>query len=353
MVNGQYFIKAYITKKWGGANPLDALLINRYFIKAIKTFGDALRLEAADVNADKKTNPLDALLINRRYIGAIKSFKAGNWLYVKDTVKVAGSNVNYNFNAVCVGDVNGSYPTSQLRLANYQLSNYGTINVKPGEIIDLPVYTTEDIELGAIGLKFMVETYHDTSLQKFKVVNVSSDIDGLIYNLNDQLSTNNEQLISIAWSAQETGGLKLKAGQTVVTLKIQLPVSNYQLSIINYQLVLDPESILADGDGNELPLNLLSIPRIISNLESQFSFSCFPNPFTGKTVISYQLPIAGKIVINVYDILGNLIRNLVNENEIQGSHTVEFQASDLPAGVYFYRIETENESGVGRMVVMK
>ena len=63
-----YIITANTSKAWGGGNPLDALLVNRYFIKAITAFGDALKKSAADVNSDDKINPIDALLINRRFI---------------------------------------------------------------------------------------------------------------------------------------------------------------------------------------------------------------------------------------------------------------------------------------------
>ena len=71
---GNYILSANTTKAWGGGNPLDALKINRYFIGSIKTFGDALKNTAADVNDDGEINPLDALLVNRRFIGIVKTF---------------------------------------------------------------------------------------------------------------------------------------------------------------------------------------------------------------------------------------------------------------------------------------
>ena len=108
VIQGTYYILPDITKAWGGGNPVDALMVNRYYIKAYN-FQDDLLKQAADVNADGKINPVDALLINRRYIKAINSFVAGNWIYGIDSINVVDSNRVYNFKAVCVGDVNGSY----------------------------------------------------------------------------------------------------------------------------------------------------------------------------------------------------------------------------------------------------
>ena len=344
--NGSYFIVPVIAKAWGGANPTDALLINRSYIKAY-SFVNNLYKRAADVNADGKINPLDALLINRRYIGAVKSFNAGNWLYDNDTVKVSGTNVVYNFNAECYGDVNGSFIPNAGRLADISINNNGFIYANPGETVYLPVRVSENVELGAFGLKLLI------SNQEFRITEVISDFEGMIYNLNDQLSTNNEQQISIAWSS-DNYPISIKAGQTLLTLKVYILSDLEQLSTVNYQLTLDPESILSDGDANDLNLNILNIPKIEFNeINEGFSYSCYPNPFTGNTIISYQLPVNSNINITVYDVLGNKIRTLVNDKEVQGLHKVEFDAADLPAGVYIYRLETYNHTAVGRMVLMK
>ena len=103
-----YILTATTTKIWGGGNPLDALLVNRYYIKVLTTFGDDIKQSAADVNADGKINPEDALLINRRFIGVVKVFKAGDWKFQTDTVNI-NSDTQVDIKGICVGDVNGDY----------------------------------------------------------------------------------------------------------------------------------------------------------------------------------------------------------------------------------------------------
>jgi len=62
----------------------------------------------------------------------------------------------------------------------------------------------------------------------------------------------------------------------------------------------------------------------------------YPYPFNPNTVISFQLPVNGEVILNVYDILGNKVATLVNEFKPAGSYEVEFNASTLSSGVYFY-----------------
>ena len=70
----------------------------------------------------------------------------------------------------------------------------------------------------------------------------------------------------------------------------------------------------------------------------------YPNPFNPNTVISYQLPVSGNVLIKVYDVLGNEIATLVNEEKPAGTYEVEFDGNsgevrNLPSGVYFYRLQ--------------
>ena len=104
---GAYKFKVFIFKKWGGADPLDALMVNRNYINLYE-FNDSLLAQAADVNLDNQINSLDALLINRRFIELINSFKSGDWLFDANIVNIRKSTI-LNFKAICTGDVNGSF----------------------------------------------------------------------------------------------------------------------------------------------------------------------------------------------------------------------------------------------------
>lgn len=65
----------------------------------------------------------------------------------------------------------------------------------------------------------------------------------------------------------------------------------------------------------------------------------FPNPFNPTTVISWQLAVGSYVTLKVYDVLGNEIATLVNEEKSPGRYSIKFDATNsLPSGVYFYQL---------------
>jgi len=80
----------------------------------------------------------------------------------------------------------------------------------------------------------------------------------------------------------------------------------------------------------------------------------YPNPFNPTTTIKYQLPEFSFVTLKVYDVLGSEIALLVNEEKPMGSYEVEFDASKLSSGVYFYRLQAvPNGRQAGSFVVTK
>jgi hypothetical protein len=79
----------------------------------------------------------------------------------------------------------------------------------------------------------------------------------------------------------------------------------------------------------------------------------FPNPFNPSTVIRYQLAVGGYITLKLYDILGNEIGTLVNEEKSGGIYELKFYAGNLPSGAYFYQLRTEDFVETKKMILMK
>ena len=79
----------------------------------------------------------------------------------------------------------------------------------------------------------------------------------------------------------------------------------------------------------------------------------YPNPFNPTTTIIYEIPDASEVTITVYDMLGRKISTLVDKQQIAGSYKVEFDGSNLPSGVYFYKLSAGGYSISKKMILIK
>jgi len=79
----------------------------------------------------------------------------------------------------------------------------------------------------------------------------------------------------------------------------------------------------------------------------------YPNPFNPSTTISYQLPIAGQASLKVFDVLGNEVALLINEEKPAGSYEVNFNASKLSSGFYFYKLQAGSFVETKKMILLK
>lgn len=79
----------------------------------------------------------------------------------------------------------------------------------------------------------------------------------------------------------------------------------------------------------------------------------YPNPFNPITKIEYAIPKPSYVRIEVYNVLGQRIRTLVNEEKQPGYYTVDFDASSLATGFYIYRLEANGFQDIKKMVVTK
>ncbi len=79
----------------------------------------------------------------------------------------------------------------------------------------------------------------------------------------------------------------------------------------------------------------------------------YPNPFNPATTIRYSIPKTGLVKLAVYDILGKEVKVLTNEEQTAGTHEINFDASRLSSGIYFYRIQSGNYFAVKKMILIK
>ncbi|HGY54294.1 MAG TPA: T9SS type A sorting domain-containing protein [Caldithrix abyssi] len=82
-------------------------------------------------------------------------------------------------------------------------------------------------------------------------------------------------------------------------------------------------------------------------------YANYPNPFNPSTIIAYDLSRAGVVRLRVYNVLGQLIKELVNTRQQAGHYKVEFEAEGLSSGVYFYELKADNFLRVKKMLLVR
>jgi hypothetical protein len=92
----------------------------------------------------------------------------------------------------------------------------------------------------------------------------------------------------------------------------------------------------------------------ISTLPSKFDLSQnYPNPFNPVTKINYAVPVKGFVTMKIYNILGKEVATLVSDSKEPGYYSVDYNASTLSSGVYYYKLESGTFSDVKKMMLIK
>jgi photosystem II stability/assembly factor-like uncharacterized protein len=131
--------------------------------------------------------------------------------------------------------------------------------------------------------------------------------------------------------------------------------SNYWFQCIS---VYDHSKAWVGASSGTVWYSVLSSPQGIlhnyNNVPHKFSLAQnYPNPFNPGTIISYQIPTTNDVKIILYDAMGRELKTLVDKQQIAGSHKIEFDGTDFPSGVYFYKLIAGSFNETKKMILIK
>ena len=116
----------------------------------------------------------------------------------------------------------------------------------------------------------------------------------------------------------------------------------------------------AGSNGSNWEIGLATSPFVPVSVEyetiqpTQFALEQnYPNPFNPSTKIQYSVPQTSQVQIKVFDVLGNEIETLVNEEKPTGTYELTWNAANLPSGVYFYQIKAGSFIETKKMILIK
>ncbi|MFZ4522068.1 MAG: hypothetical protein ACOYNC_10195 [Bacteroidales bacterium] len=335
----------------GSVNTTDAAQVN--FWPIAPTSIEKVRFFAGDVGTlvpyvqeDWYLSATDAQRIQQNFVNG-KAFdrpwtfwKAGQFIAANPvapaesfpTVNIpVGLDVTANMYGLCTGDFNRSFNPLLKKSASKSLTLvYGrSMLVTSGQQFDLPVHIVNASSVGAVSL---IITF-PSNLVEITDVKMNST--------NGQLdwAVNGDEL-RIGWNSMVAADLG--AFDNLVTLTMVTRETWVKGSSIRLELAADPLNELANASYDVIGNAILSVDVVESSPDgigeqsdaSALKFRNYPNPFTNHTTITYTLPFAGNVVVEIRNTFGELVKVLVNDMQVSGGHTLNFDAAGLAAGIY-------------------
>ncbi len=249
-------------------------------------------------------------------------------------------------------------PPQLLRYYVYLHSSYSSSNQKP--ILDLQS-TRDTIYVPVIGniqdvsVDLNLNHTNDGDLQ----ISLSKD-NSVIY-LSQYNGNNGQNFTNTTFT--DTAALSITQGTPPFTgaFRPQQPLANFVNTQTQGNWILRIFDKSTGNTGTLLNWSLrikYSSPVSVNNLENSTAekyelMQNYPNPFNPVTTIKYSIPERAYVNLTIFDMLGKEITKLVNEEKNQGVYTVNFDASALPTGIYFYRIQADKFTSTKKMILIK
>jgi len=315
--------------------------------------------KAANVDNNTSINAVDVARIKAK-VGSpyapAKNFPKGNWVAIDTLVTVAGANLNLQLKTICYGDFNGSSSKYRDSLTSWSAAKSLPVNfisqsdesviTNDHEYFEVPLrISTKMNDFSALGLELNYLS------NDFKLVNVSMPkldskngpvkinptMEEIMTDNNDLLVTDEDGVIRVVYAT--TNHFDVDANDELIRLGFRA-VNNLNQGQVEF--TLNGPGVIGDMYGQEDDNAYLIMPKIFvqgNNTEAGFEFAGYPNPFKGNATLTYSLPENGSVKINVYNAIGEIVSELVNETQSAGNYSVVFTPQNLPAGMYTFKLE--------------
>jgi len=135
---------------------------------------------------------------------------------------------------------------------------------------------------------------------------------------------------------------------TVSGLYAEANTAEYKLKVRDYTNHFSDYSSSVSVNFSEF--NKISLGYVLNEYGLKQNY---PNPFNPTTTISYSIKTAGLVTLKVYDVMGTEVASLINANKEAGKYSVEFNAADLPSGIYFYTLTSGNFTATKKLILLK
>src|ERR1035437_3717102 len=201
------------------------------------------------------------------------------------------------------------------------------------------------------------------------ITGTASDV--WIFQIAQNLELTSGAIVTLSGGAQASNIFWQVAGQVVLGTTVEMK----GIILCQTQIVMNTGATLNGRalaqTAVTLNANTVTKPDVINNIGAdaqqmpvQFTLEQnFPNPFNPSTKIDYQVPVDSKVIMDVYNITGQKVVELVNQDQSAGYYSIDFNSSSLikniSSGIYFYRMTAldkatgNNFSAIKKMILLK
>ncbi|HQI69840.1 MAG TPA: Ig-like domain-containing protein [Bacteroidales bacterium] len=302
----------------------------------------------------------------------VANFPKGNWVAFDTLVTVAGVNLNVTLKTICYGDYDASstkYRDSTLTwsMAKSEPDNNiiqfsgETLNINGPGYFEVPLKASVKMyEFSALGLELNYP--HDkfklisASMPKARVkegeIKINPTFQEIISDNKDLLVTDLDGVIRVVYAT--TNYFDVSVDEEILRLGFLLLDKSERGEI---DLTMNGTGVIADQYGKEYDGAFLTMPRVFmqgDNTEAAFALSGYPNPFHSEASLIYTLPENGTVKINMYNAIGELVKEIADGKELSGKHILEIPAAQLPHGLYTFKMEfSGSDSGNSSCEMLK
>ena len=173
-----------------------------------------------------------------------------------------------------------------------------------------------------------------------------SSLAGVLVTVKDSTGAN------IGWAITDANGAYTISGviQGTLTITASSPQYNSQQQNTTY----DPSTSNTTVNNFTMSKTVTTVENQPSSVPSRYVLeNNYPNPFNPSTIIQFDLPVSSQVRLDIYNVLGQKVAELVNQQLTAGHYNIKFNAVNLSSGVYLYRIEAGNFVSTKKMILSK
>ncbi len=225
--------------------------------------------------------------------------------------------------------------TAKSNYSSYDVLHDGSGILNAGDAVEYDIYGPQNVSITATaGTHPIISWSSVTGASQYKIYRANSSSGRYSFSLAGTTS-------STSWTDS----------YTAANPKFALSTNYYRVTAV----VLGDESITSSEVScgvNATNKSAVDNTEELTKIEYELSNN-YPNPFNPSTKIKYSVKERGIVKLDIYDILGRKISTLINEVKETGNYSINYNASELPSGVYMYSIKIGSFSAVKKMILTK